>query len=69
MRGVHEPAQALRPPPPTLDPEAASYLRGVVTVLDPPSPLLVLDPERVLASERLRPFRQTSQPGRAAAKS
>jgi purine-binding chemotaxis protein CheW len=48
----------MRPPPPTLAAEPASYLRGVVSLGEPPRPLLVLDPERVLATERLRPFRR-----------
>jgi len=51
-------AADVRPPPPTLAAEPASYLRGVVSYGDPPAPLLLLDPERVLATERLRPFRR-----------
>jgi purine-binding chemotaxis protein CheW len=49
---------AVQPPPATLGAEPASYLRGVATAGDPPRPLLLLDPERVLETERLRPFRR-----------
>jgi chemotaxis signal transduction protein len=49
---------ALRDPPPSLDAEGASYLRGVAAVGDPPRALAVLDPERVLGSERLKPYRR-----------
>jgi purine-binding chemotaxis protein CheW len=52
-------ASALGAPPPTLSSESAAYLRGVASVGDPPAPLLILDPERVLGSDRLRPFRRT----------
>ena len=45
--------------------EAASYLRGVATVGDPPRPLLCLDLEKVLTNERLRPFRREGQRGAA----
>jgi chemotaxis signal transduction protein len=48
------------PPPTTLAPEPASYLRGLARAGNPPRPLLVLDVERVLQSERLRPFRRTA---------
>jgi purine-binding chemotaxis protein CheW len=48
------------PPPPTLAPEAASYLQGVAATGDPPRPLLLLDPERVLNTERLRSFRRAA---------
>jgi purine-binding chemotaxis protein CheW len=58
LLGVRELDGELAPPPPTLAAEAASYLRGVAAVDDPPHPLNVLDPERLLASERLRPFRR-----------
>ncbi|HEY7955015.1 MAG TPA: chemotaxis protein CheW [Polyangia bacterium] len=55
------PLGELRPAPATLDAEAAAYLRGVVTISDEhgaPRPLALLDPERVLDTERLRPFRR-----------
>jgi chemotaxis signal transduction protein len=51
---------ALRAPPPSVEAEAASYLRGVAQVGDPPVALAVLDPDRVLASERLKPYRRKS---------
>jgi chemotaxis signal transduction protein len=47
----------LRDPPPSLDPEAASYLKGVAPFGDSGA-LAVLDPERVLGSERLKPYRR-----------
>jgi purine-binding chemotaxis protein CheW len=59
-------AADVRPPPPTLAAEPASYLRGVVSHGDPPAPLLVLDPDRVLTTERLRPFRRGREKGAAA---
>lgn len=46
----------VKPPPPTLDPEAAGYLRGVAA--PGAKPLLLLDPERILATETLRPYRR-----------
>jgi chemotaxis signal transduction protein len=49
---------ALRDPPPSVEAEAASYLRGVAALGDPPVALAVLDPERVLATERLKPYRR-----------
>ena len=62
LRGARDiPLHELRPPPATLEAEAASYLRGVVTISDEhgaPRPLALLDPERVLDTERLRPFRR-----------
>ena len=48
----------LRPPPPTLAAEPAQYLSGVAAVGEPVRPLLLLDPERVLSTDRLRPFRK-----------
>ena len=42
-------------PPATILPETASYLKGVATAFEPPRPLLVLDIERVLSTERLQP--------------
>ena len=52
---------AILPPPPTLSPEPASYLRGLARAGDPPRPLLVLDVDKVLATERLKPFRKAAQ--------
>ncbi len=48
--------EALRPPPSTLAPEVAGYLRGVGRVED--RPLLVLDLGRILESEKLTAFRR-----------
>ncbi len=45
-------------PPPSVEAEAASYLRGVAAVGEPPIALAVLDPERVLGSDRLKPYRK-----------
>jgi purine-binding chemotaxis protein CheW len=62
LLGVHvldEPS--LKPPPPTLAAEPASYLDGVAAAGDPPRPLMLLAPERVLGSERLRPFRRETR--------
>jgi purine-binding chemotaxis protein CheW len=56
VRDVDE--REIQPPPATLAPEPASYLRGVATSGDPPRPLLVLDVEKVLQTERLRPYRK-----------
>jgi chemotaxis signal transduction protein len=50
-------AGSVAEPPPSVDGEAASYLRGVAAV-DESTALLLLDPERVLGSERLKPFRR-----------
>jgi len=50
----------VQPPPATLSPEPASYLRGLARAGDPPRPLLVLDVEKVLQTERLKPFRRTA---------
>ncbi len=64
MIGVRDvPLESLQPAPPTLSSEAASYLRGVATVDDPPRPLLCLDLEKVLTTERLRPFRRETHSG------
>jgi chemotaxis signal transduction protein len=56
VKDVNE--NSLRQPPPSLDAEAASYLRGVCAVGEPPAALAVLDPERVLGSEQLKPYRR-----------
>jgi purine-binding chemotaxis protein CheW len=51
------------PAPATLAPEPASYLRGLARapgIDGTPRPLLVLDVEKVLQTERLRPFRRTA---------
>jgi chemotaxis signal transduction protein len=58
LLGVRELPGPLLPPPPTLESEAASYLSGVAAGGEPPSTLGVLDPERVLAAEPLKPFRR-----------
>jgi purine-binding chemotaxis protein CheW len=50
--------ETLHAPPPTLQPEAASYLTGVATSGEPRRPLLVIDPEKVIGTERLRPFKR-----------
>ncbi len=56
--GVRDlPEGALHEPPPSIEAEAASYLKGVAAVGESTS-LAVLDPERVLASERLKPYRR-----------
>ena len=55
-----DPAE-VRPPPPTLAAEPAGYLDGVAAAGDPPRPLLLLAPERVLGSARLAPFRREMQ--------
>jgi len=58
LLGVRDvPAEVVAEPPPSVDAEAASYLRGVAAV-DDSTALLLLDPERVLGSERLKPFRR-----------
>jgi purine-binding chemotaxis protein CheW len=51
--------EAVGPLPPTIAGEPAAYLVGVATVGEPRRPLLVLDPARVLTSERLRPYRRS----------
>lgn len=48
----------LKPPPPTLAAEPAGYLDGVAAAGDPPRPLLLLAPERVLGSSQLSPYRR-----------
>lgn len=45
---------AILPPPPTLDPSAAAFLRGVVSL--PDAPLGVVDLERVFNSDELRRY-------------
>jgi chemotaxis signal transduction protein len=51
----------VKPPPPTLAVEPASYLDGVAAAGSPPRPLLLIAPERVLGSDRLRPFRRETR--------
>jgi len=59
LLGVRDvPDDAVRPPPTTLEADAAAYLSGVATIDDPPRPLLLLDPERVLTTDQLRPFQR-----------
>ncbi|MGZ3406757.1 MAG: chemotaxis protein CheW [Polyangia bacterium] len=48
----------VRPPPATLAAEPAGYLDGVATSGEPPRPLLLLAPERVLGSPHLTPYRR-----------
>ena len=48
----------VRPPPATLAAEPAAYLDGVAASGDPPRPLLLLAPERVLGSPHLTPYRR-----------
>ena len=61
LDGVRDvPAGAIKPLPPTLAAEPAAYLEGVAVIDEPARPLIVIAPERVLGSERLRPFRRTS---------
>jgi chemotaxis signal transduction protein len=61
LAGVRD-VGALSPPPPSVEAEAASYLRGVAAVAASAeggaTALAVLDPERVLGSERLKPYRK-----------
>jgi len=57
LTGVRD-VGALAPPPPSVESEAASYLRGVAAIGEPAIALAVLDPERVLGSERLKPYRK-----------
>ncbi len=49
--------EALQPPPPTLAGDSAALARGVAT-LDSGEPVVVLDLERLFASERLRQYRR-----------
>jgi len=51
------PPAEVRPVPTTIAASAASFLSGVAQDGDPPRPLLLLDPARVLDCEPLRPFR------------
>ncbi len=48
----------VRPPPATLAAEPAAYLDGVAAAGEPPRPLLLLAPERVLGSPHLAPYRR-----------
>jgi purine-binding chemotaxis protein CheW len=47
-----------QPPPSTLAAEPAAYLDGVAAVGEPPRPLMLLAPERILGSPRLAPYRR-----------
>ena len=59
LEGVRDVRAAdVKPLPSTLAAEPAAYLDGVVAFDMPPRPLIVIAPERVLGSERLRPFRR-----------
>ena len=44
----------IAPPPPTIDPAAAAFLRGVVSLEE--APLAVIDLDRLFASEELRRY-------------
>jgi purine-binding chemotaxis protein CheW len=60
LLGVRDVApEAMQPLPPAISAEAAAYLSGLATVGEPRRPLLVIAPESVLESERLRPYRRT----------
>jgi purine-binding chemotaxis protein CheW len=48
-------------PPATVLPDTAAYLKGVATAFEPPRPLLVLDIERILNTERLLPYRRAAE--------
>lgn len=62
LDGVHDlPAGDVKPAPPTLQAEPAAYLEGVAQNGDPPRPLLILAPERLLGAERLAPFRRETR--------
>ncbi len=62
LDGVHDlPPGELKPPPATLQAEPAAYLEGVAQNGDPPRPLLILAPERLLGAERLAPFRRETR--------
>jgi purine-binding chemotaxis protein CheW len=54
-------ADELHLPPSTVAAEPAHYLDGVATVGEPPRPLLVLAPERLLHSEQLAEFRREAR--------
>jgi purine-binding chemotaxis protein CheW len=59
LSGVREVQPAdVKPPPPTLLPEPAAYLEGVAVTGEPPRPLMLLAPERLLGSPRLTPYRR-----------
>ena len=59
LDGVRDVAEAdVRPPPATLAAEPAGYLDGVAASGEPPRPLLLLAPERVLGSPHLTPYRR-----------
>jgi purine-binding chemotaxis protein CheW len=59
LDGVRDLAEGeLHAPPATLAADPAAYLDGVARVGEPPRPLLVLAPERVLGSPQLMPFRR-----------
>ena len=59
LDGVRDVAEGdVRPPPPTLAAEPAGYLDGVAACGEPPKPLLLLAPERVLGSPHLTPYRR-----------
>jgi purine-binding chemotaxis protein CheW len=59
LSGVRDVAEGdVKPPPTTLAADPASYLDGVAASGDPPRPLLLLAPERLLGSPQLTPYRR-----------
>jgi chemotaxis signal transduction protein len=64
LDGVRDVAdEAMAPPPATLDPSTAQFL-SAVAASDPqetglPRPVLILDPERILGCDQLRPYRRS----------
>jgi purine-binding chemotaxis protein CheW len=56
LLGVRE-VSDVHPPPATLAVETAQFLAGVAQDGDPPRPLLIIDPTRVLDCEPLKPHR------------
>jgi chemotaxis signal transduction protein len=66
LDGVRDvPDEAIKPPPATLDPSTAQFL-SAIAASDPnqtglPRPVLILDPERILGCETLRPYRREAR--------
>jgi purine-binding chemotaxis protein CheW len=59
LAGVREVQPAdVKPPPTTLASEPAAYLEGVAVIGEPPRPLMLLVPERLLGSPHLTPYRR-----------
>jgi purine-binding chemotaxis protein CheW len=63
LLGVRDlPSAGILPPPPTLAPETVAFLKGVAAIRPddedgPPKPTLVLDIDRLLGTDALRPLR------------